>query len=100
MNFNFLVPLAVNLVIKAIKLGAGQIDFVKVRAEFNAKVDELIPGEAFDDIAVTFSNKLFNCLEGLQNTDILEKISAEVIAKEYSKIFSDLTAFVAKELAE
>jgi len=100
MQLNFLVPLAANLIIKAIKLGGGQLDFPKVRAEFNKYVEELIPGTAFDSVAVTFSDKMFNIFEGLFTTDILEKVSTDLINREYSKVFADLVAFASKELAE
>jgi hypothetical protein len=98
MNLNFLVAIAVNFAIRQTEKFGQSLDMVKLRADFETRVRDLVPGAIWDDAAVALADKIFNVFAELFTSEILASVVEDLLDKKYAESFAHFERYVLEQL--
>lgn len=98
MNLNFLIPLAVNFAVRQVVKFGEKLDMVKLRADFETRVKDLIPGSAWDAAAVELADKVFNIFGNLFTSEVLAQTTQDLVDGKFAEALAHVEAYVLAEI--
>ena len=94
MQLGFLVPIAVSFAVRQSQKFGKSLDMVKLRADFETRVRDLVPGSIWDDAAVALTDKVFAIFADLFTSDVLEETSQDLVAGKFAEALAHVEAYV------
>lgn len=94
---NWIMGMVVSFVMRQLAKWGKSIDWAMVKADVDARVRALVPGEWLDDEAVQMAHALVDALAGVLGANaILEKIVMLLLDKKFQDAWSELRDLIMK----